>query len=372
MTDKTITVDQPLVDVASAPVKPVIERKIKWNRLAIPVSVTLITIAGMLVAVDFDELVDILSGVDYILLTLAALKVPLQVYLWTLRWHLVIQSREFSIPFKHTFMAVIVRGFFNNITPGAGTGGEPIGAYYLSKKTGMTFKQTMGSTASERLCQGIVFVGIVLISSLVIVPYLPVSTAVTQSVFIGVLAFCLFVALMVYLSLFKFQHGRAVLKHIIHFIAWLIPPLNRKWNLTYLEDHLDDWHREFKAFLINKNAILWTTVLTIGAWFLDLLQPYLLFKALHVDVPLWLILMNATIVRLGGVFAVLPGGAGVIEGMNVGLYAALSSIPGEAIVAETILFRAFDAWLLWLISGILASIGLSTLTIGGENASDKT
>lgn len=330
--------------------------------MSVPIAVTAVTIVGMLYAVDLAALAKTMEGVDYGLLGLAALKVPIQVFLWTLRWHLVILSRNFQVSFKHTFMAVIVRGFFNNLTPGAGTGGEPIGAYYLSLKSKLTFKQSMASTASERLCQGLVFVGIVIITGSVVVPFLPVSSSIIWSILAGAGIFCIFVIFMVYLSIYNFRYGRSVVTFIIRAIAWLIPPLRRRWDLTSLDDHVDEWHGEFKAFFVNRKAVFWVTVLSLINWGFDLAQPYLIFKALDVDVPIWLIVMNATILRIGGIFAIIPGGAGIMEGLNIALYAGLSSIPAEAIVAQTIIFRALDAWLLWFASGLLTSIGLSSLT----------
>ena len=126
----------------------------------------------------------------------------------------------------------------------------------------------MASTASERMCQGLVFVGIVVITFLIIIPYFPVTSTLIQPVLIGLGIFCVFVALMLYLSIFQFKYGRAVLVFIIRSIAWLIPPFRKRWDLENLPAHLDDWHKEFRAFepMLQAKAMLnlmspirWTT-----------------------------------------------------------------------------------------------------------------
>jgi uncharacterized protein (TIRG00374 family) len=332
-----------------------------WPRFILPGSITLVTLIGLSFMVDVHETVRVIGAANLVLLFLAALKVPLQAVFWTLRWQLIMRARAFPVAWKDTFVAVMVRSFFNNMTPGAGTGGEPFGAYYMARKTPLSFKQAMAGTASERMGQGVVFAGIVLFSVVLILPFLPLSSRLVQFLLIALSGFVGFVFLMLYFSVFQFKYGHFILRNLIRFITRIIPPLRSRWEVDRLDENLYAWHREFSAFMSTPRVIGWIALFTMVNWYLDLVQPYLIFRALNVEVPLWLILMNATIIRLSGTFGMIPGGAGLLEGINLGLYAGLSSIAEETLMAETILYRAMDAWILWLASGIITSAALAAI-----------
>lgn len=340
----------------------------RWKQAALPVGVTIATLIGLSYAVDTHHVVRILRDADPLLLGLAALKVPLQALFWTLRWYLIVRARRFQAPFSSVLTGVMIRSFFNNMTPGAGTGGEPIGAYYLSRRSSMSFKETMASTASERMCQGVVFAGVMLLAFLMVIPFLPLASSLIRTLLMGVGGFVVFIALMLYISVFQFRYGRVVIETVIRGIAWLIPPLKNRWDLANLRTHIDGWYQEFRAFMSARMVVLWITLFTVVNWWLDVMQPYFLFRALHIDVPFWLIVMNSTIVRVSGIFSLIPGGAGWLEGINVGLYTGLSVVPDEAIVAETILFRALDAWVLWLGSGLISAFAIASLTQASQTS----
>ena len=93
-------------------------------RILAPLGIGLITLFGLALATDGD-ITDVLRGADLTWVALAALKAPCLLLLWTLRWHLVLRSRRFPVRFGQTLSATLVRIFFNNLTPGFGTGGEP-------------------------------------------------------------------------------------------------------------------------------------------------------------------------------------------------------------------------------------------------------
>lgn len=346
-------------------------RRLQRHRILIPVGISVVTLAGLGVAVDGKSLSQILHQVDPVLLILAALKTPILVLIWSLRWHLLLRARQFSVSLSRTTVAVLIRSFFNALTPGAGTGGEPFGAYYLAKRTSLTFKEAIASTAAERMAQGLVMVGIVLIALVVCLPMLPLSSTLSWVLLIGMVGFMMFVGSMFYLSLFQFRYCRFIIEAVIRTLTWAIPPLRSRLEMEHLRHHLDEFHQEYRAFLKNTTALLGIVLFTALSWGLDLLQPYLLFRALHVDVPFWLIVASATITKLMGIFSIIPGGAGLIEGMNFGLYAGLSSVPSQVIVAETILFRALDVWILWLGSGIATSI-VGVSLIGQPGSAERS
>lgn len=311
---------------------------------------------------DIQETIDLIKKVDPLFLIPAALKIPLQVICWTLRWHFVLRTRDYFIPFSRTFSAVLIRSFFNNMTPGAGTGGEPAGAYYLSKSTSMSFGQAMASTVSERMVMGVVYAAILIITSISILPFIESSSSFLIIISVILVLFSGFIMLMLYLSVYNFTHGRIVIKRLLNIITRIIPSFKNKWDIEHIDVHIQNWHNEFTGFVRNRKAVRIIIFFTVLNWMMDLSQPYLIFKALGTDVPIWIIIINATLIRITGGFTLIPGGAGVLEGVNFGFYTGLTDISDETIMAQTILFRALDAWFLWLIGGAGTIIGLMSLS----------
>ena len=124
---------------------------------------------------------------------------------------------------------------------------------------------------------------------------------------------------------------------------------------------IQGFRRGYCAFLKRPEtmvAVFSATVIHCG---LDILQHYLLFQALHVQVPFWMIFVTTATINVASIFAMTPGGSGLVEGMNFAIYAGLSDLPNQIVLSETILFRAMDAWLLWIGSGIATSIAGSSL-----------
>ena len=98
----------------------------KGKHVLISVGISLFTLIGLVFAFDGETHL-ILRQADPSLLVLAALKAPALVLLWALRWHLVLRTRQFPVHFHQTLVATLMRTFFNCLTPGFKTGGEPVG-----------------------------------------------------------------------------------------------------------------------------------------------------------------------------------------------------------------------------------------------------
>ena len=317
----------------------------------IPMAIGLVTLFGLSLATDGDIL-GVLRGTDMAWVALAGLKAPALLLLWTVRWHLVLRSRRFPVRFGQTLSATLVRIFFNNLTPGFGTGGEPAAAYYLSKRSPIPLREAMASTAAERMAQGVCLVLIILLAAAVSLPLLPLSSALARALIIGLAAFAVLVGLLLYVSVFRFRCLMRLLLALVRGVVRLVPSLADRLGGDGTEASIDGFHHGYRLFLRNGRAILGIFLATAVHLGLDILQHYALLRALHVDVPLWVILVAATVVKIAGIFAVIPGGAGMIEALNFSIYAGLSSLPDPIILSETVLYRALDAWILWIVSAV--------------------
>lgn len=330
-----------------------------WKRLLIPFGISVITLVGLALAVRSEGLPSrqTLYAIQPLWFLLAAIKVPLLFPLWVWRWRAILRVRYPSVQFSPVMVGVWVRSFFNNIMPGVGgSGGEVAGAYYLHRRLGIPFRETVATAAVERMIMGLTLVVLMVIGLGVTIPLLPLGSTTVRSILIGLLAFTLVVGLALYVSVFRFEITRRWIKAVIRFLGWVIPPLRRKTKWSEIDEALSGFKEVYQDSFRNRGVIFWVVLITLAQIGLELLQPYAVFRALGVQPPFWTIILTMASIKVLAVFSPIPGDSGLVEGINFGVYASLSAIPQQIIVAHTVLFRILDAWLLWIISGIVTSM----------------
>src|SRR3989344_5594430 len=93
-------------------------------------AVILFLVVNVLKKVDFHEVFNLLDNISLFWFVMAFLVCGIDFLIWNLRGQIV--SSTFVKTNYWYFLLTSMSGFFvNTITPGAGTGGEPIKAYYL-------------------------------------------------------------------------------------------------------------------------------------------------------------------------------------------------------------------------------------------------
>ena len=181
---------------------------------------------------------------------------------------------------------------------------------------------------------------------------LPMASTPARLVLVGLGLFAGSSALILYLSVFRFHCIEGMLEFLVRAVVRIVPSWRSRLNTDRIRTGIRDFHKAYRAFLRSPQASLGIFLVTAIHWGIDILQHSLLFRALHSEVELWAILVTATAVKVLGTFSILPGGSGIVEGMNFGLYAGLTDLPESVILSETLLFRALDTWTLWLGSAV--------------------
>lgn len=320
------------------------------KRLALPGVLSCLVLALLLRAVDIKGFLDVLEQTDLRLLFFASLKVPADYLILMQRWQLILASGGIRIRLRDLWMGVMVGCFFNNVTPGLKVGGDPLKAYYVSRKYDVDFTAVIGGIAAERMLQGgvlwITAVTALLASVIVRLPTSSIQafawlTAVTTAL----------VAVAVYVGVYKLD----VLVRLGTRLFGARMPGQRDRHpelVEKLSTAAGTFQQSYAGALRNRRLVASVLGLSALQLALAVIQAYLVFRALHVHVPVIYVILGTTVVRVIGVVSVTPGGAGVAEGVNFGVYALFQVVSGEIIAAQTLLSRALDAWLVWVSSGI--------------------
>ena len=326
-----------------------------WKRIFIPLAISAVTIGGLLFAGRGDIDYSVFYRVSAFWIFLAVLKMIFVLPVQAWRWQLAISAQGHRASFKEIFLGVIVRTFFNNITPGVGTGGEIAGAYYLAKRTSLTFKAAMASSAAERIVQGLAVVVISIGLVAFALPVLSLDSLVVKGIIVGLLWFAVFMLSMLYLSLFKIAWGKKLMEWVVRAVVRLSPAARKTWNIGKIREEVGLFHDEYRASLRHPWMTTGMVALTVLQAGLEVAQPYFIFLALGVPVPLWTVILSILVIKVIGVFAIFPGGSGLVEAANYGIYEAFTDIGRDLVIAHTVLFRVLDAWLTWLVSGIVTA-----------------
>ncbi len=110
--------------------------------------------------IDFYALPKTLSSLDPVYILLLIIAYTLEMLTRTHRW-LIIQPKE-SLTFKYSFYGLIMTFFFNNILPARA--GEFFKPFYFSQKGIAESGETLGAVVLERFFDGIMLLGLILIS----------------------------------------------------------------------------------------------------------------------------------------------------------------------------------------------------------------
>ncbi len=329
------------------------------RRLALPAALSCVVLLLLLQAVNLSGFREVLQSADVTLLFIATLKVPANYLILAVRWRLLLTGGGFNVSHRSLWLAVMVGCFFNNVTPGLKVGGDPLKAYYLSRQYNVGFKPLMAGIAAERTLQGVTLVitaAIALLMSVII--RLPLSS-IRAFAWLTIVTTAL-----VGISLYIVVH-RA--EELIRAAARLFKPFRLAPRggsaaaLKKLSSEVRVFHREYAALLRDTRVVVAVIGLTLLQLALAFTHAYLIFRALHVDIPIIYVILGTTAVQVAGIVAITPGGAGIAEGVNFGVYTILRSIPGEAIAAQTLLSRALDTWLIWITSGIVTAFATPEL-----------
>ena len=221
------------------------------------------------------------------------------------------------------FLKVSLAGFFiNTVTPGAQIGGEPVKAYFLSKKYKKPKTKLFAAIVGDRLFHTTVSLFFIISSILFILTFIPVSREL-KIIFETFLFFVFLISILIFfLNLKKKKFN---LKLLYKKYAWMIPFKNIFSNKfkRELNKHIGDFNDSFKKTIIKRKIIFLGITLSLTYWLLNYLVSYFLFLSFGVKVSFFLVIVVVSLGSLIGDFSPTPGGIGLVEGFMVFLYSIL-------------------------------------------------
>jgi len=305
--------------------------------------------------VGYSEFIALIKSSDPFYLGLALFFQIINLFFESYKWKPILESLKPNISMKNVFIATMVGIFFNNITPGARTGGEPMKTFIISKEEELSPIETVFATVTvDRIIESLPFFVLAILS----VMYVNLFFTVRWSVIV-ILSFIIvaYIAVLLVASYICFNKnaGEKFVFNILRIIGKFSKRIKKYEDLAL--SMVENFHSQFQLILKSKNNLYKSIGASMVMWACWLLRTYFVFLALGKPLNPVFVALVTTVSLLMGLIPFLPGGIGIVEVTMSVLYASLKVGKNVAVTA-TILDRVISFWFVLVFAGIVTSYNL--------------
>ena len=257
----------------------------------------------------------------------------LSVLLYALRLKIVLKRIGIHIGVFDAVAAHLLTVTVNNLTPSAKTGGEVARAAYVYAKTRASLANIATAIAFERLSEAFPVTALALIALY--------AALVAHSVNIYVVAA---VALPIAGVLLGFKYWDKLMDYV----------LRKSEQLGFIAVDESEELASLRKLMGDYPLLLAAVALSTAVWVLDIIRLYVIGLAVGWRAPFFRFMLLSILYLIIGLFAITPGGLGIVEG---GLTAALVALgaPTDKAIAITIIERLISYAIATLIGGLVAT-----------------
>ncbi len=308
--------------------------------------------------VGYNEFISLLKNSDPTYLFIAVVFQFLHLFFEAYKWKILLESLKENVSIKNVFVATMVGIFFNNITPSAKTGGEPMKAYLISHEEKISPVESVFATVTaDRFVEALPFFVLAISSILYINIFYNVGWAITSILSFVVIIYILLLLIATYIC-FNKKAGEKFVFKILSFVGRFSDRIAKYENLAL--SMVENFHSQFQSILKNRKTLFKSIGASIFVWTFWILRTYFVFLALGISLNPLLVALVSTVTLLVGLLPLLPGGLGIIEVTMTVLYSYLR-VGTNVALTVTILDRIISFWLVIIIGGIIASYNLPKL-----------
>jgi glycosyltransferase 2 family protein len=266
---------------------------------------------------------------------------------------IIISQRGFANwKYGYNLLILFSGSFFNLITPGGGAGGEPVRAYFLTKRYKTKLTDTIGIIAGDKVFHHIAQIILIAISVIAFILLLPLSKIAT-SLFIGLVFFTLiFASILLYLSFDKIKHNFKKLLKKFYFFKFIrnIYKSREDYHLS-LKKNLSKISIVFKKVIFDRKSMGIKLLLSFGYWILVVLVSLFIFYSFGFKINFIFVLIVVFVGQIISEISPIPGGVGVTESAMFLLYSALG-VNTELALLVALLERIIYYFYALIIGGI--------------------
>jgi len=285
--------------------------------------IVLLLLFYVLRGINFYEVYTLLKKTNLFYLALAFLFCGFSFFLWNLRFKISLSGLikgDYWFLLKVLFAGV----FVNNITPGTGIGGEPVRAYFLSKKYRKPKTKFLGGILADKMFNLMVFLLFVIYSLLSLI--LSINISFRLKLILEIIL--VFIFLLTLIIGFLIWRGFKVDADWIFKKLYVFKFIKKRFRnflefKKYLKKRINNFLNVFKKVLKDRKRFFFGILISFGVWFFIYLTSYFLFFAFNERISFFSVIIVVTLGYLIGDLSPLPGGVGLMEGSMFLLYSTI-------------------------------------------------
>jgi uncharacterized protein (TIRG00374 family) len=339
------------------------QRRYPWKQRALLVAIGLTAfLVYLFFLVPLNELATTLqrANLSYFLLAFCALFASLAVS--SLAWQYLLGLLSVKAPFLKAFQFVLVEGFVDLVLPGEPISGDASRVYLMCNECGGNYGKVVASVVGHRILTTSVAVGGLIISIVYFaLTYKPPSLILGFAVAVA-FGDALLIAL-----LFYFGTRKEATKRAANWLINLLVRLSRgRWQFEHLRGRiartLDVFQEEVVTLERNPKGLILCFLFSVLGWFLDISIAVLVFLSLG---------SLGTTISFSGVVigysigasiqyvpvGIIPGEAGITEGLMTSLFLLLGNHQARAVfAAAAVLIRILTFGVRLLVGALVVQL----------------
>ncbi len=313
-------------------------KKLKPYIVEIILALSIIAVFSIF-GVFWKEMVEAISHANLWMIFLATLSFFGLLGVWCIRWKMFLKKQIKSISVKELFPILLVGISINNLTPVARAGGEPVRAYLVKVKKGVSLAKTLAATIAEMLPEVFSQIFTVVFSFAIAMLFftLPLWLQGVFAVFV-ILSFGVCSGIFFFANFNPENPGKLV-RFVQKVLKERFASIRKK-----LEKWLGKFHFALKYSIEDKVLVLKSLGISLLLKCFDMLRIFLIFEALGYRVtPVFLIVFLGIYLALLSV-PLTPGAMGIAEGGSISVLLLLG-VPASIAAAFVAIERAITFWL---------------------------
>jgi uncharacterized protein (TIRG00374 family) len=278
---------------------------------------------------------------------------------WGFGLRTVLNTLGVDVSFTKSFFILNGAMFSNNITPFGQAGGEPVTALLISKVADTEYERGLAAIASV---DSLNFVPSIILS-LTGAAFYATQTSFGRRLRIATTAIIILSIAVPILGFLGWRKRNLVRRAVSKILAPVLRHISRlapvyvSLSREKIEMHIREFFDSIERVATNRRGLTLTLAASTAGWMFQMVALWLAFVAIGSPVPFSVLLFVVPVGAIAGVTP-LPGGAGGIEAVLVGL---LTSLPGAGVTSGTALaavaiFRGAVYWVPIAIGGGVVSV----------------
>ncbi len=260
--------------------------------------------------------------------------------LWGYRWKIILEAAKEKISIKNLYLSLFIGVLFNNITPAAKTGGEPLRAYVLSRMDNIKSEKAFATITADRVFDSFPYVFLSLFSILYLFFFRDVPTWI-EYVLVFALLFSIFLLVMTVYICVNLKTAERLILGTINFVGRFFPKAKEYSHLV--DEKLIAFNSTMLRIGKNREAMAKAMIISFIMLFCSFFRVYFMFIAVGYNVNLIVPIIVTILAILVSAVPLLPGGLGTTEGIMILIF-SIFGISTAISASVTLLDRLLSYW----------------------------